>query len=302
MSNSFNPLVSVTTCFLNLEEYIGEMIESVLAQDYPNWELILLDDGSTDNSTVIAKDYAQRYPDKIFYHDHPGHQNLGLSASRNAAIKLANGEFITFLDGDDVFLPQYLSHQIYLQQNNPEAGLICEATEYWYTWTEQDKENVVVQVGAAPNQMYYPPQLSLQLYPLGNGASPCVCALLIRKSLLEKYGMFNAAFKGMYEDQVLMTKIFLNEPVYISATCNNRYRQRADSMLHSSHATGGYQRIRKRFLRWMLSYLQEENLNFPEVKQLVEENLAYSRPFYLLVKDYLWKVKKRMQGKKVLFH
>ncbi|GEO05594.1 hypothetical protein AAE02nite_32580 [Adhaeribacter aerolatus] len=296
------PLVSIITCFLNVEKFLAEMIQSVLAQDYLNWELILVDDGSTDNSTAIAQKYAADFPTKIFYHDHPGHQNKGASASRNVAIRLAKGEFLTFLDGDDVFLPQFLSHQISLQQKYPQASLLCEATEYWYDWTEQDKENTVVQIGIVPERLYFPARLALELYPLNYGASPCICGMLVKKSVVEKHGLFDEAFKGMYDDQVLMMKIFLNEPVYISSACHNRYRQRPGSLVQSSHAFGGYHRVRKRFLRWMLGYLQQQKLNFPEVKQLVEENLAYSRPFYLLVKDFLWMVKKRVQGKKVLFH
>ena len=302
MNNKLTPLVSIITCFLNVEKFLSEMIRSVIAQDYANWELILVDDGSTDDSTAIAKEYAQRYPDKIFYHEHPGHRNRGASASRNTAIRLAKGEFLTFLDGDDVFLPQFLSHQLEVQQKNPTAGLICEATEYWYDWTTQEKENTVVQVGVAPNQMYLPPVLTLELYPLSYGASPCICGMLVKKSVVEKHGMFDEAFKGMYDDQVLMMKIFLNEQVYISSACNNRYRQRPGSLVQSSHAFGDYQQVRKRFLKWLRQYLHVQDLNYPEVAQLIEKNLAYSRPFYLLVKDFLWLLKKRIQGKKVLYH
>lgn len=296
------PLVSVITCFLNVEKFLAEMIQSVLAQDYTNWELILVDDGSTDNSTAIAQKYAADFPNKIFYHEHPGHTNKGASASRNVAIRLAKGEFLTFLDGDDVFLPQFLSQQINLQRQHPTAGLICEATEYWYDWTKQEKKNTVVPVGVAPERLYYPPQLSLELYPLSYRQSPCICGMLVKKSVVEKHGLFDEAFKGMYDDQVLMMKIFLNEPVYISSVCNNRYRQRPGSLVQSSHAFGGYHQVRKRFLLWLQRYLQEQELNYPEVAQLVETNLSNNRPFWLLVKDFLWMMKKRIQGKKVLFH
>jgi glycosyltransferase involved in cell wall biosynthesis len=302
MDNKPLPLVSIITCFLNVEKFLAEMIQSVLAQDYANWELILVDDGSTDNSTAIARQYAAEFPTRIFYHNHPGHKNKGASASRNVAIKLSQGEFLTFLDGDDVFLPQFLSHQVKLQQRFPAASLICEATEYWYDWTPQEKANTVVQIGVAPERLYYPAHLALKLYPLNYGASPCICGMLLKKSVAEKHGLFDEAFKGMYDDQVLMMKIFLNEPVYISSACHNRYRQRPGSLVHSSHAFGGYHRTRKRFLNWLFQYLQEQNLSYPEVTKLVAENLAYSRPYYLLAKDFLWLVKKRLQGKKVLFH
>lgn len=302
MENKPLPLVSIITCFLNVEQFLAEMIQSVLAQDYSNWELILVDDGSTDKSTAIARQFAAAFPDKIYYHEHPGHQNKGASASRNAAIKLAKGEFITFLDGDDVYLPPFIAHQVKLQQRFPAASLVCEATEYWYDWTQQDKVNTVVPIGVAPERLYYPAHLALKLYPLSYGASPCICGMLLKKAVAEKHGLFDETFKGMYDDQVLMLKIFLNEPVYISSACHNRYRQRPGSLVQSSHAFGGYHRTRKRFLRWLLQYLQANNLPYPEVSRLAASNLANSRPYYLLVKDFLWLVKKRLQGKKVLFH
>src|SRR5205809_3316024 len=82
-SSPVQPLVSGTIIFLNAERFIDEAIQSVLAQTYENWELLLVDDGSTDGSTAIARSYAERYPAKIRYLEHPGHKNHGMSASRN---------------------------------------------------------------------------------------------------------------------------------------------------------------------------------------------------------------------------
>ena len=80
------PLVSCITPFLNAEKFIKEAIQSVLDQTYDNWELFLIDDGSTDSSTEIALHYASRYPRKVRYLSHNGHQNLGLGISRNLGI------------------------------------------------------------------------------------------------------------------------------------------------------------------------------------------------------------------------
>ena len=99
---SSQPMVSVTIPFLNPGEYFEATIRSVLAQTYKNWELLLLDDGSTDNSTAIAQNYAERYPNQVRYFEHEGHQNRGLSATRNLGISKAQGEYIAFLDADDI--------------------------------------------------------------------------------------------------------------------------------------------------------------------------------------------------------
>jgi glycosyltransferase involved in cell wall biosynthesis len=75
-------LVSVITCFYNEEAFLSEAVNSVLNQEYTHWELLLVDDGSTDESVQIAKQFAADFPEKIFYVDHPAHQNKGLSSSR----------------------------------------------------------------------------------------------------------------------------------------------------------------------------------------------------------------------------
>src|SRR5258707_1101776 len=81
------PRVTVITIFLDAERYLDEAIMSVLRQDLPDWELLLVDDGSSDRSTTIALDYTQRFPDKIIYLEHEGHANRGMSASRNLGIR-----------------------------------------------------------------------------------------------------------------------------------------------------------------------------------------------------------------------
>jgi hypothetical protein len=88
------PLVSAIIIFLNAEKFIREAIESVFAQTYDNWELLLVDDGSTDASTEIAHRYAEQYAGKVRYLEHEDHQNLGMSASRNLGINNAKGKYI----------------------------------------------------------------------------------------------------------------------------------------------------------------------------------------------------------------
>ena len=83
MTTQFDrPLVSVITIFLNGERFIREAIESILTQTMDSWELLLVDDGSTDRSTEIALWYEKEHPAKIKYFEHKGHRNLGMSASR----------------------------------------------------------------------------------------------------------------------------------------------------------------------------------------------------------------------------
>src|SRR5258705_7087515 len=96
-TSAVSPLVSVVMIFLNAESFIQEAIQSVLDQDYSNWELLLVDDGSSDGSTQIALAAAGQYPQRVHYLEHADHQNRGMSASRNLGARHAHGEYLAFL-------------------------------------------------------------------------------------------------------------------------------------------------------------------------------------------------------------
>src|ERR1700761_2006624 len=96
------PLVSVLMTAYNRQQYIGEAIASVLASTYPTFELIIVDDGSGDDTVSIARKYeAQDSRIKVYVNE----RNLGDSPNRNRAAGYATGEFIMYCDSDDTFLP-----------------------------------------------------------------------------------------------------------------------------------------------------------------------------------------------------
>ncbi len=108
-------LVSIIMPSYNTGRYIKEAIESVLAQSYSNWELIIVDDCSTDNTDEIVSQYLA--DGRIHYIKND--TNSGAAVSRNRALKEAKGKWIAFLDSDDIWLPEKLSRQIsYMKKNN----------------------------------------------------------------------------------------------------------------------------------------------------------------------------------------
>ena len=168
MVNKDGPLVSVILCFLNPGSWLKEAINSVIAQTYIHWELILVDDGSKLADSEIAKEYAEAFPDRIKYVDHAGHRNIGLTASRNVGIRQSRGFFIAFLDADDYWYPQKLEHQLALFERFPGAGMICEASRFWYSWNDRMQNDPVIEIGV-PEGVYLPGELIKLLYPLGAG-------------------------------------------------------------------------------------------------------------------------------------
>ena len=101
-------VISVVVPVYNSAMYLDKCIQSILKQSYPNWELILVDDGSTDESGSICDKYAREYANIKCIHQ----ENRGVSIARNAGIEASRGEFLSFVDSDDVVSAGYLEHLI----------------------------------------------------------------------------------------------------------------------------------------------------------------------------------------------
>lgn len=277
-----SPLVSVIIPFYNVARYLTETVESVLAQTYTHWEMYLVDDGSTDGSTEIAKAFARNHSDKVFYLEHPGHSNHGVCASRNLGVASSRGPLLAFLDADDIWLPQKLEQQVAIHKQYPQAGLITEGSVHWYNWEDPNRPNYLIPIGVPANHLYAPQELSVRLYPLGKGATPGPCAWMLTREAVERAGGFDTAFHGelqLYEDQVYLSKVFLNEYVYIADTCNNWYRQRSDSAMNSVKYVGRYNQVRKKYLEFMKKYLQEKGVNNKQINWLIwRANFRYKYP------------------------
>lgn len=205
------PCVSIVVIFLNAEKYLHEAIDSVFAQTYTQWELLLVDDGSSDGSTGIALSYAEKFPGKVYYLEHGGHQNRGMSASRNLGVKHAQGEFVAMLDADDVWLPGKLLTQVALLRQYPEVGLVAHPAFYWYEDGLKKPQPMTVSPGVVSAGAWVPQILE------NDDNAACPSSVLMRKALLSDLGGFEESFRGplmVFEDQVTWFKINLNSPVY----------------------------------------------------------------------------------------
>ena len=256
---SDTPLVSVIVPFLNVAPYLVETIESVRAQTYANWELLLCDDGSTDGSSDIARAYAQADPARIRRLAHDGPAPQGSSAARNLGLANARGELIALLDGDDVWLPNKLAEQVAILREHPEADALYGLTELWYSWTGAPADagrDEIPPSGAADGTLLGPHEL-LRGMLRRELLVPCTCSIVMRSDAVRRVGGFANEFPGMHDDVAFYSRLSLAGSFLFVARQWDRYRQRPASTYATSREAGEGHRARLRYLTWLEQEIAE---------------------------------------------
>lgn len=281
------PLVTAIMIFYDAERFIDEAIASVCAQTWRNWELVLVDDGSSDGSSAIARRWVERHPDRVRYFEHPGHANLGMSESRNLGVGHARGDYVAFLDADDVWLPHKLAMQVGILEAHPDVALVYGPSEYWYGWSgrpEDARRDHYGDVGIAPDTIIEPPGLLTMALANEGGTMPGICSLLVRREAFAQIGAFEKEFRGPYEDQVFLAKMFLQTRIFVTGTCSDRYRQHDESCCAKALKTGLYHPelphpSRETYLQWLRAYLTHEGVHDDDLLAALRKNLLpYDHP------------------------
>ena len=190
-----NPAVSVIIPTYNRGWILKEAVDSVLAQDFTDFELIVVDDGSTDDSREILNSFGQ----KIIVLRQP---NQGVSAARNRGIAAARAQLVALLDSDDLWLPQKLTRQVAFFKIKPEA-LICQTEETWV------RNGVRVNPKKRHHKfsgMFFEASLALCL------VSPS--AVMMRRELFDRVGLFDQRLPAC-EDYDLWLRVSCRYPVYL---------------------------------------------------------------------------------------
>jgi glycosyltransferase involved in cell wall biosynthesis len=249
------PRVSSIIIVYNGEAFLDEAIRSVIAQTFQDWELIVVDDGSTDSSLAIANGYAAADPVRIRAIRHPDGRNHGMGATRNLGISQARGDYIGFLDADDVWVPEKLEEQVSILDREVTAGLIYGRTLVWDSWSDGNHTtDFYYDLGVTPDRLYQPPVL-FDVLLTNKYQTPTTCNALMRAGLVAAVGGFDAVFRGMFEDQTFFAKALICAPAYVSSRSWARYRQHAQSCSSLSNASRGDEAARLAYLRWLRRYL-----------------------------------------------
>ncbi|MEO8176322.1 MAG: glycosyltransferase family 2 protein [Sphingomicrobium sp.] len=299
--------VSIITPYRDAEQFLAEAIDSVLAQTVDCWELLLVDNRSSDGGAMIAASFAKRDP-RIRLLATAGSERTGAAAARNVGLAAATGEFVAFLDADDLLVPDKLERELGLAEQYPQAALICGAADWLQFGAEQPYWNDHMRHVASG--LHQPPDLLDQLILLRNDQVPCTCAVLARRAALVDAGGFEESLV-LYEDQSVWVKLFARYPAYIGPHLTSIYRQRPDSASGQAERAGEYHRTRLHparaaFLDWIDRYLGKERLDTPSTRRALRLAQALLRrdPGALTVGEriqYVWLIqrdlRRRLRGR-----
>lgn len=237
-----NTLISIITPVYNVDEFIVETIESVLKQTYSNWELLLIDDGSTDNSAELCKQYADSDSRIKYFHK----VNGGQASARNLGIENALGEYVTFLDSDDLYCKDKLEQHFKDLINYP-ADFYYGATYMLY----QNKPDSEITM----NDWFYGEFTGDDFYKiLYHSCAVVINSVFVKKELFKIVGVFDESqvLRGT-EDWDLWLRIALKVKKVYGNHCPKVYYRIHDGGIH-------FQRANMLIGKWRVYEKHENNL------------------------------------------
>jgi len=265
---NMNPVVSVIIPTLNRASILPRAIGSVLAQTFSQWELIIVDDGSTDTTDEVLALYKEDPRITIYRHT----ENQGTSVARNTGITHSSGRYIAFLDSDDVWEPTKLEKQVdVLERKDASVGLVYSGAKF----IEADTKRVRIKHANAEGDIFLD---EIAYNPIGSPSR-----VMIRRQCIEKVGVFDILFKS-HEDWDLWIRIAkqyscacIDEPLV-------QYVQQGDSVsVDPDKVIHGYTKLWEKHK--ILSYA-------PRIRALHYARLGHRLCYYRAMRsgrNYLWK-------------
>jgi len=240
--------VSIVIPTYNRAEYLEEAIESALKQTYKNCEIIVCDDCSTDNTQYVLEKYKDRI--KILSH----HRNRGVSAALNTCIRAAEGDLISWLSSDDVYMPEKVEKQIRFLHENPDAAMVYSGFNYI-----DENSNITGRADVKP--------LENPIKELWNRNPINGCSVMFRKSCIEKTGWFDEGLggrRGYTADGAMWHKMsyffdiaYMDEPLLY-------YRVHGDNVANNIDTRKHWETYRGYMKNWFDAYEQNRKLVMPK--------------------------------------
>ena len=280
-----DPKVSILIPLYNAEEYIVETIDSSLAQTYKNIEIIIVDDGSTDSGLNIAREYEEKYENIQV----DTQKNSGASTSRNRAFELSSGEFIQYLDADDILHPDKIRLQMKILLNEYERTLIFGKYGYFYKNIENiDWKNLPVNKNYDDSK-----QFLLDLW--GSGMSIIPLMWLTPRQLIEESGGWNENISTNDDGEFFARVVYIASKVLYLEDSIGYYRRDNENSLSKQTSTKALQSNLKSFETYI--ELMKDDIDKPEVRRSLA--LAHSRFLYKIPpshKDLILETKKKINN------
>lgn len=264
---------SVIIPLYNKAPYVAKAIDSVLAQTYTDYELVIMDDGSKDGSFTVASKAVEGCPNFHLYRQ----ANGGVSVARNNAVSLSRGEYLCFLDADDWWEPTFLEEMSKLIDDFPDAGIY--GTNYTIVNETKRKTRVAdigVEQGFESGYINYCQVYAKTLaMPLWTGA------VSMPKAVFDEMGGFPQGIK-LGEDFLLWIRVALKYKVAFLNKPLSFYNQDVEV---ANRGVGRLHRPVEHML-WNVDFLSEEEKKNPDYKQLIDNLRTYGLLPYYLSKEY----------------
>lgn len=272
---------SVIIPLYNKAPYIAKAINSVLAQSFHDYELVIMDDGSKDDSFDVAKNVIEGNDCCRLYRQ----ENAGVSVARNNAVALSQGEYLCFLDADDWWASTFLEEMSKMIDEYPDAGIY--GTSYTIV-NETKKKTRVANIGVEKDFTkgfinYCRVYAKNLIMPL------CTGAVCMPRNVFEEFGGFPKGIK-LGEDFLLWIRVALKYKVAFLNKPLSFYNQDVDLVnrgVHRSHEPAVH-------MLWNVGFLADEEINNPDYKQLIDNLRTYGLYLYYISKEYHLSAKREL--------
>ena len=256
-------LITVNICCYNSSKYLNETINSVLNQTYSNWELLIIDDGSTDNTKYIVEQYLNKNSKIRYYYQ----KNKGYSNARNKAINLSKGNWISLIDHDDVMFPERLLEQVSEIKKHPNAKLFSSNSQHI-----DDQGNYIIDSFSKFNPLnldFSSRNAAFEL--IKNGCFVGTETVTFNKEVALKIGGFNENYKFL-GDYDFFIKLALNYNIHISNKILSKHRVHKKNAQFYYFSTGkGYWEYVKVYIKYFFNI----NFLFNEKIVIIKRTIIY---------------------------